>query len=219
MARIARIVISGVPHHVTQRGNRGQRVFFTQEDSARYLAMVAEHCRAAGTDCWAYCLMPNHVHFILVPSHEDGLRAALAEPHRRYSREMNRREGWTGYLWQGRFGSFPMDERYLVACARYIERNPVAAGLCSEPQRWRWSSARAHLEGRDDTLVRVAPLLERVPDWAGLIGADGSGEDRERIENHLRSGRPLGQESFLKGLEDRLGRRLRPRRRGPRPKT
>jgi len=218
MARIARIVMPGIPHHVTQRGNRGQRIFFTSDDSARYLAIVAEHCRAAGTDCWAYCLMPDHVHLILVPSHEDGLRASLAEPHRRYSRELNRRQGSTGFLWQGRFASFPMDERYLVACARYIERNPVAAGLCSRPQHWRWSSARAHLDGRDDSLVHTAPLLERVPDWAGLIGADLAREEGARIEAHLRTGRPLGDDRFLDMLESRTGKSLRPRKRGPKPR-
>jgi len=219
MARLARIVVPGVPHHVTQRGNRGERIFFTPADSARYLELVAEHCRAAGTECWAYCLMPNHVHLILVPSHKDGLRAALAEPHRRYSREVNRRNGWNGVLWQERFASFPMDERYLINCARYIERNPVAAGLCDVPHRWRWSSARAHLEGRDDSLVTVAPLLERTPDWAGLIGAEMPQADRKAIDAHLRTGRPLGEAAFLDSLEEQFGRRLRPQKRGPKPRA
>lgn len=219
MARLARIVIPGIAHHVSQRGNRGERIFFSPEDSARYLELVAAHCRAAGTACWAYCLMPDHVHLILVPAHEDGLRAGLAEPHRRYSREINRRNGWTGEFWQGRFASFPVDEDYLAACARYIERKPVAAGLCDAPHRWRWSSARAHLEGRDDKLVSVAPLLKRVPDWAGLIGAGMPARQRETIQRHLRTGRPLGAPDFLDLLERRTGRRLRPAKRGPKPRA
>jgi len=104
--------------------------------------------------------MPNHVHLILVPRDADGLRAALGEAHRRYTRHINLREGWRGYLWQGRFASFPMDEPYLLACARYVELNPVRAKLARRTRDWRWSSARAHVNGRDDGLVTVRPLLD-----------------------------------------------------------
>jgi putative transposase len=117
MARLARVVAAGVPHHVTQRGNRRQRVFFGDDDYEAYRTLLAEGCRAAGVALWAYCLMPNHVHLIPVPPDAGGLRAALGEAHRRYTRRVNFREGWRGYLWQGRFASFPMDEAYLLACA------------------------------------------------------------------------------------------------------
>ena len=120
MARLARVVAAGLPHHVTQRGNRRQKVFFGEGDYEIYRGLLAEGCRAAGVAVWAYCLMPNHVHLILVPSDADGLRAALGEAHRRYTRQVNLREGWRGYLWQGRFASFPMDESHLLACARYV---------------------------------------------------------------------------------------------------
>ncbi len=100
-----------------------------------YRALLAEHCRAAGVACWAYCLMPNHVHLILVPSDEDGLGRALGEAHRRYTRRINFREGWRGHLWQERFHSFVMDEPHLLACARYVERNPVTAATA----RVKWS--------------------------------------------------------------------------------
>lgn len=149
MARIARVVAAHVPHHVTQRGNRRQQVFFCDEDYETYRALVAEGCRRAGVDVLGYCLMPNHVHLILSPHTEDGLRAALGEAHRRYTRHVNFRERWRGYLWQGRFASFPMDEKYLLACARYVELNPVRARLVKRPQDWAWSSAqkigRAHV--------------------------------------------------------------------------
>src|SRR5665213_3379088 len=153
MARMARVVAAGVPHHVTQRGNRRQKVFFCDTDYQTYLSLLAEGCAAARVAVWAYCLMPNHVHLILVPRDEDGLRAALGEAHRRYTREVNFRQGWRGYLWQGPFSSFPMDDDYLLACARYIELNPVRAKLAASARGWRWSSARAHLAGRDDKLV------------------------------------------------------------------
>src|SRR6185503_8599863 len=150
MPRLARLVVPDIPHHVTQRGNRRQPTFFSDEDYRLYLHLLGEWSRRAGTAVWAWCLMPNHVHLILVPSHEDGLRAALAEAHRRYTRRINAREDWRGHLWQSRFASFPMDEDHLLACARYVELNPVRAGLVARPEHWRWSSARAHLGlGRD----------------------------------------------------------------------
>jgi len=108
---------------------------------------------------WAYCLMPNHVHLVLVPSDPDGLRAALSEAHRRYTRLINERKGWTGYLWQGRFASVAMDESHLMACVRYVEQNPVRAKLVTRARDWPWSSAGAHLAARDDGLVRVKPCL------------------------------------------------------------
>jgi putative transposase len=114
MARLARVVAPGVPHHVTQRGNRRQPVFFGEDDYLAYRSLLAEGCRTAGVEVWAYCFMPNHVHLILVPSDTDGLRAALGETHRRYTRFINEREGWRGHLWQERFASFPMDESYLT---------------------------------------------------------------------------------------------------------
>src|SRR3954451_16484608 len=113
MARLARVVAAGIPHHVTQRGNRRQQVFFGDDDYAAYQTLLAEGCRAAGVAVWAYCLMPNHVHLILTPADEEGLRAALGEAHRRYTRHVKLRECWRGYLWQGRFASCPMDEAYL----------------------------------------------------------------------------------------------------------
>src|SRR5271167_4440988 len=117
MARLARIVVPGVPHHVTQRGNRRQAVFFGDGDCRAYLALLTEHARAAGVGVWAWCLMPNHVHLMLTPAEPDALRACLADAHRRYSSLVNAREGWRGYLWQGPFASFPMDERHMLACA------------------------------------------------------------------------------------------------------
>src|SRR5436305_6042870 len=124
MARLARIVIPDVPHHVTHRGNRRLPIFFSDEDRAEYVRLVADACPANATRCLAWCLMDNHVHLILVPASADGLRATLAEAHRRYTRRINFREGWRGYLFQGRFASYPMDDAHLVAAVRYVENNP-----------------------------------------------------------------------------------------------
>ena len=217
MARLARVVAAGVAHHVTQRGNRRQQVFFSAEDSEAYLSLLADGCREADVAVWAYCLMPNHVHLILVPSDEGGLRRALGEAHRRYAVRINQRENWRGYLWQGRFASAPMDEAHLLACARYVELNPVRAGLAERPELWRWSSARAHLAARDDRLVSVRPLLDRVPDWAGFLAGGLRPEEHAAIRSGERTGRPLGSPEFIDDLEHRLARPLARKKPGPKP--
>jgi len=219
MARIARVVVAGMPHHVTQRGNRRQQTFFSDSDYDTYRTLLADGCRKAHVAVWAYCLMPNHVHLILVPRDEDGLRAALAEAHRRYSREVNFREGWRGYLWQGRFASFPMDENYVLTCARYVELNPVRAKLVGRARDWRWSSARAHHSGRDGELVKVAPLLDRVGDWKAFLGEGLDATQREAIRACERTGRPLGAPAFVRKLEKKLDRPLVKRKPGPKPES
>src|SRR5438445_3894590 len=219
MARLARVVAPGIPHHVTQRGNRRQQVFFGDDDYAAYRALVAEGCRAAGVTVSAYCLMPNHVHVILTPSDADGLRAALGETHRRYTRHVNQREGWRGYLWQGRFASCPMDEAYLLACARYVELNPVRARLARRARDWPWSSARAHLAATDDALVRVRPLLALAPDWPDFLAAGLGAADHQAIRAGERTGRPLGSARFVARLEKRLARKLARQKPGPKPKA
>jgi len=120
MARIARAVAPGNPHHITQRGNRRQRTFFNDEDYQFYLELMSEWCKKFQVDIWAYCLMPNHVHLIAVPETKDGLKRAIGEAHRRYTRRINLREGWCGHLWQGRFSSFIMDQRYLLTCCYFL---------------------------------------------------------------------------------------------------
>ncbi len=219
MARMARLVVPGHPHHVTQRGVRRMDVFLQEDDYAVYLDLLREWCGRAGTKVWAYCLMPNHVHLILVPSDEDGLRAALGEVHRRYTRHVNRRQDWRGHLWQERFHSFPLDEPHLAAAVRYVERNPVRAGLAKRPEDWAWSSARAHLAGCDDALVRVAPLTTRFPDWRGYLSDDTDAAMLTTLRQHGRSGRPLGSARFVARLETELGRRIGSGRRGRPPKA
>ena len=219
MARIARVVVPGIPHHVTQRGNRRQEAFLADDDYRTYLSFMAEGCAKRGVEIWAYCLMPNHVHLIAVPRAADGLRLAIGEAHRRYSRWFNARMGWDGHLWQDRFASFPMDEGHLLAGARYVELNPVKAGLASTPRAYRWSSARAHLAGKDDALVKVAPLLARVEDWRAFLRGRLEEESVKSIEMHARTGRPLGEEKFVTRLESKLKRTLRRGKPGPKPRV
>jgi len=161
-----------------------------------------------GVEILAYCLMPNHVHLVAVPARPDSLRRALGEAHRRYSMQINQRQGWTGYLWQGRFRSCPMDERHTMAAVRYVERNPVRAGLTARPWDWLWSSAKAHMAGKSDGLVTVGPLLASIDDWADFLGLPE--DDLECIRKHLRSGRPLGDVPFLEKCGRIAGHDLKP---------
>lgn len=218
MPRLARAVVPGVPHHVTQRGNRRQPTFFGDDDYQLYRDLMSEWCEQRGVEIWAYCLMPNHVHLVAWPTAEESLRRAIGEAHRRYTRHVNFREGWRGHLWQGRFGSFPMDDAYLVAAARYIELNPVRAGLVARPEQWPWSSAGAHLTGRADPLVRAEPLLQLVSDWHDWLSVPWPGEQWEQFRRHERTGRPLGSGAFVAEMERRLGRPLRPQKAGRKPK-
>ncbi|MCC6126802.1 MAG: transposase [Pirellulales bacterium] len=215
MARLARVVAAGMPHHITQRGNRRQPTFFRDEDYVEYLELMAEWTHECDVAVWAYCLMPNHVHLIAVPKRADGLRRAIGEAHRRYTRYVNFREGWRGHLWQGRFASFVMDEPYLLAAARYIELNPVRAGLADSPRAYRWSSARAHLRGKDDLLAKVEPLLALAENWRRLLTSAASEEKLKLFRAHETTGRVLGDGEFQKRLEKKLGRVLRRQKPGP----
>jgi len=216
MARMARVVVPGVAHHVTQRGNRRQKTFFGVHDYKTYIDLLAKYCRKADTEVWAYCLMPNHVHLVLVPHTTDGLRMALGEAHRHYTRYINFREEWRGHLWQERFHSFPMDESHLLSAVRYVERNPVAAGLCEHSEQWPWSSAKAHIRAENDSLVNVEPMLARVENWEEYLDESSKVScDEKLIAKHARTGRPLGDNNFVKRLEAITGRRLRVLKPGP----
>ena len=225
MARLARVVIPDVPHHVTQRGNRRLPVFFSDDDRRAYLALLAASCAAQGSVCLAWCLMDNHIHLILVPRNADGLRATLGEAHRQYCRRVNFRKGWRGYLFQGRFGSYPMDDAHLMAAVRYVENNPVAAGMVEEAADWPWSSARSHVAGKrakDDPLTDVAALDKHVRNWRAMLRvgleAGDSVEDAEAIEARMRTGRPLASADWIADAEAAMNRKLGPERRGPKPR-
>lgn len=215
MARQARIVIPGLPHLVSQSGYAGAVLFADARDSLSYIRLMAECCVATDTDCLGYCLLPDSVHLILTPRREDSLRGSVGEAHRRYSRLVNRRRSETGPVWRQRFASCPLDGHYLLACLRYIEGLPAERGLAARPEHWRWSSAKAHMTGWDDRLVQVAPLRERVADWRLFLNTPLPDADRQRILGGMRAGRPMGSDRFIKDLERRTGRRIKPRKRGP----
>jgi putative transposase len=217
MARLARVVVPGHPHHVTQRGNGRAQTFFGDGDYALYRDLLAANCAAAAVEVWAWCLMPNHVHLILLPSDPDGLRRALARVHRTYAGTIQARRKRTGHFWQGRFGAVVMDEQHLAAALRYVSLNPVRARLVERAQDWRWSSTRAHLRGKDDGVTALAPVRDRFPDFAGLLASEPEADLFASLRAAESIGRPLGDDRFLARLERKTGRVLKPAKRGPKP--
>ena len=220
MSRLPRLIIPGIPYHVTQRGNRRAQTFFEDADYALYSDLLAQSAEKARAEIWCYCLMPNHVHIIIVPSDEDGLRRTFADTHRRYTGYINARNRWTGHLWQGRFGAVAMDEAHLAAAVRYVSLNPVRARLVTRAQDWRWSSVAAHLAEKDDALVRVTPVLERYGRFAEFLGDPVADEAAWRaLRMSETSGRPIGDTAWIEMLEARSGRSLKPQKRGPKAKV
>jgi putative transposase len=219
MARLPRVVIPGIPHHVTQRGNRHEPTFFEDNDYELYLDLLSDAARAAQVDIWSYCLMPNHVHVIAVPSDADGLWRTFRKVHRHYTGYINARLRVTGHLWQGRYGSVAMDEAHLHAAFRYVALNPVRARLVTRPEDWAWSSVRAHLAGASDGVVTVEPALERVGDFAAFLSEDF---DEAMTYAALRKaesvGRPIGSKDWIADMEARTGLTLAPAKRGPVPR-
>ena len=219
MARLARAVFPGLPHHVTQRGNGRAQTFFDDADYALYRDLLGEHCAAADVEIWSWVLMPNHVHLILVPGDEDGLRRALSVVHRRYAGHIHARLKRTGHFWQGRFGCAAMDEVHLMTALRYVALNPVRARLTDRAVDWPWSSVHALLGGADDGITTTAPVLARYADFAALLTA---GEDEAmlaRLRKAEQIGRPVGDAAFLERLENASGRSLKRGRPGPKPGT
>ena len=212
-------MVPGIAHHVTQQGNQCQQVFHCEEDYALYLDLMSERCRHNGVEAWAYCLMPNHVHLILVPTTVEGLSRAIGEAHRRYTAFINARARVTGHLFQSRFNSVAMDEPHLLAAIRYVAMTPVEARLTRRPEEWSWSSVRAHLSGRDDALVTVAPIQARIPDFAAFLEGAPDIQRVSRLLSGQTIGRPLMSDEALHALEQSIGRRLRVLPRGPKPKA
>jgi putative transposase len=219
MARLSRVVIPGIPHHVTQRGNRREQTFFEDGDYELYLDLLADAARAARVEIWAYCLMPNHVHIVAVPSDKDGLWRTFRKVHRHYTGFINARLRVTGHLWQGRYGSVAMDEVHLYAALRYVALNPVRAKLVRKAEDWRWSSVRAHLAGKSDGIVQVEPALDRVGNFAAFLS---EAFDENMTYAALRKaesvGRPIGSKNWIADMEARCGLTLAPAKRGPAPK-
>jgi len=200
MPRAARIVVPGIPHHITQRGNRRQRVFFSDDDKSLYLRLLSKWAEKSGLILWAYCLMDNHVHHVAVPLKETSLATGIGETHKAYTKIINEREGWEGFLWQGRFRSYPMDDRYLYRAIRYDELNPVRANIVENAADYAWSSARAHVLGERNLLLAPNRLRLDGQEWAVYLRQGLIESEIRLFRDHTRFGTPLGDEDFLRKI-------------------
>lgn len=220
MGRVARVVVPGLPHHVTQRGNRGADVFETDEDRRTYLRLLKLYCDKRGLAVWAYCLMTNHIHLVVVSEEEASLGQALRDAHTVYAMYFNERTQLSGHVWQGRFFSCPLDETHLWTAVRYVESNPVRAGLVTRAEEYGWSSAAAHCGISDsDVLSPDFPPRGVIDNWAEWLGAESDTAAREQVRMQTRSGRPCGAQAFVDKLEHQLQRHLRPKTGGRPRKT
>ena len=205
MPRMSRVVVPGLPHHVTQRGVRSTPIFDHYEDRELYLSLLHEHADRQGVRFHAWCLMTDHVHLVAVPEREDSLARGIGEAHRLYTRSKNFRDGVRGYLFQGRFGSCVMDKQHVVRAARYIELNPVSAGIVAKPDDYAWSSARLHLGRRKtDPLNTDHRVVEIIGDWRAFL-REGVTEEDMALERHASSGRPWAGRALVRRLERSLG--------------
>lgn len=223
MPRGLRYALTDVAQHVVQRGNNRQRTFFSDEDCDYYLRALGEAAAKHGCAIHAYVLMPNHVHLLMTPLQSNAISRVIQSVGRRYVRYVNERHTRTGTLWEGRHkASLVASEAYLMNCYRYIELNPVRAGLVPQPDHYRWSSYRRNALGQADSLIvehadyaALGPVAEqRAAVYRQLFGDGPDAQVIDEIRNELRLGRAFGPGSFKTRVEKALGRRLRPGKAG-----
>lgn len=216
MPRIARVVAEGYPHHITQRGNYKQTVFENDQDHEFYLRRLNEYLVKYHLSVLAYCLMPNHAHFVAVPEKKDSLAKTFNAAHMRYAHYYNKKNRLVGHLWQGRFYSCILDSGHLFAAVRYIENNPVRANLVKKAWDWKWSSAGEHVgeEGEGILSLADADRFLEIDDWKSYLLQEDDERVITTIKKNTMTGRPAGENEFIDKLERMFGRRLKALRRG-----
>jgi putative transposase len=211
MPRIARYVAPSVAHHITQRGTAQQIVFRTRADRRVYLGLLREQASFLGVSILAYCLMPNHIHLIAVPPEGDSLSILLRRVHGRFAQYFNARRSRSGHLWQNRFYSCPMGPGHLWTAIRYVESNPVRAGLAVEPAAYEWSSAGAHFSGLDTRKLLDMHFFEQaggIAGWRRLFGEPENELTYSTLRKSTHSGQPFGDQSFQDEIRARRRERL-----------
>ena len=221
MPRLARTVFAGIPHHITQRGNRREDVFYAEEDYHIYLDWLRLYARKHQLEILAYCLMTNHVHLVAVPRNVNSLQQTLKPLHMRYAQRINRMRNWIGHFWQGRYFSSPLDEHHMWAAIRYVELNPVRARMVRKAEHYRWSSAASHCGLVDGGVLSGAAqwekLHEQVENWSAWLAEGDDPLELARVRRNTNKGLPCGSDRFIHNLEKMIGRTLRFRPQG-RPK-
>ncbi len=219
MARQARIVIENTAHHITQRGNRGEHIFFEKSDYQTYLDMLTEQCTRFDVALLGYCLLPNQIHLIAVPEKTELMARAIGETHRLYTVFINHKKDWCGHLFQDRFFSYPMDEQNSLRAARFIETLPVTAGIAPRPENYLWSSAKSRIKVTDNSILRPFRSFHTIHNWADYLARPMDTDELKTIQLHLQTGRPRGSDLFLDNIEAKIGRPVRPQKRGRKPKV
>jgi putative transposase len=210
MPRQARIVIPDVPHHIIQRGNRRGDIFFSTDDRILYLKWLLEYSQKHKLDILAYCLMTNHLHIVAIPRHENSIRLTLHPLHTRYSMRINKAFNWTGHLLNDRPQTAPMNDQYCWVCVRYVEQNPVTAGIVPVARDYTWSSAAHHCGLRIDPLIAPGnDYSGELDDWTETLIKVPDPEMIEQLRHHTRYGIPCGDRKFLKKIEKITGSEIR----------
>lgn len=219
MARQARIVISNTHHHISQRGNRGDNVFFEKQDYQTYLDLLQEQCARFQVSIYSYCLLPNQVHLILEPKNAELMARAVGETHRRYTNHINTRQNWRGHLFQDRFFSYATDEQHALRAARFIETLPVTLKIAPEPQNYLWSSAKSRIKVIQNSFLKDFQSFHDTQNWQDYLARPIDPTEMNQIQLHLQTGRPRGSELFLNNIEEQIGRTVRPQKRGRKPQN
>jgi putative transposase len=219
LARLARVVLPGLPYHVTHRGNRRQNIFFRPQDRQTYKRWLGDYAERYGLEVWSYCLMTNHVHLLVVAHASDSLATAIGRTHGRFAQWQNMRNGWSGHLWANRFYSTPLDDEHLWAAVKYVELNPVRARLVDRAEDYPWSSARCHARYQPDELLAPArPFPGKVENWSDWLATEPRQRHIKALRKNTSTGRPTGSDGFVTRLEASLARILRPQKRGRKPR-
>lgn len=216
MPRLARNVFPDIPHHITQRGNRREDVFFNDKDRLAYLGWLVDYCQKFNVEIMSYCLMTNHIHLVLRPTTEEGLQRVLKPLHMRYAQRINRAKGWKGHLWQGRFFSSPLDEAYAWSAIRYVERNPLRAGMVKKAEDYQWSSAAAHCGLVNAPFLSSLKTESPVPveQWSRWLALPDNQKSIYVLRRNIEKGLPCGGDRFISKLESQVNRPLRVRPQG-----
>ena len=209
MPRIARFVIQDHFYHITQRGNNQKIIFHDDQDRKRYLLWMEEYRTKYAVKIFAYCLMSNHVHLIIMPNEQASLARIFNTVHMRYAQYYNRRYQSSGHLWQGRYYSCLLDEKHLAAAVRYVERNPVRVQMTRQAWHWPWSSAGNHL-GKINGLLYLSDIREflDIENWQEYLGTEDAEEDLKSIRQHTISGHLWGTPEFTEKLENKYNIQL-----------
>ena len=212
MARIKRIVIPNIPHHVTQRGVRSMNIFLKDEDYEYYKKLLLEQCSIYELKVVSYCLMTNHVHLIVIPKNKESLSKAIGETHRLYTRKINFEQKVKGHLFQERFYSTPLDEEHFLFALRYVEQNPVKAFMVKYPWDYKYSSTRYRLDIQEDKLLSKYEPIDSIEDYKEFLGKT---TNDKIIQEKTRTGKPCGNDEFYKKIKELTGNDYSRKKPGP----